>query len=159
MSHNFPQSKALLLLQLALFSAACTGAPRPELGETEVIEQIRQLERERLQALVSADLATAGRMHADDFQLINPVGEALSKTEYLAQIQSGQLDYRVWEAGEISVRLYEGVAMIRYRDVRFDVDLQGQPVHRGPMFHTNLYELRGGEWKVVWSQASGVITP
>jgi len=159
MSQIFPQSKSLLLLQLALFCAACSGAPRPGLGEPDVSEQIRQLERERLQALVSADLPAASRMHADDFELINPAGEALSKTEYLAQVHSGQLDYRAWEAGEISVRLYEGVAMIRYRDVRFDVDLQGQPVHRGPMFHTNLYELRGGQWQVVWSQASGVITP
>lgn len=41
-----------------------------------------------------------------DFQLINPAGVTLSKAEYLAGIESGQLDYRAWEAGEISVRLY-----------------------------------------------------
>jgi len=27
------------------------------------------------------------------------------------------------------------------------------------MFHTNVYEKRGDQWQIVWSQASGVITP
>jgi hypothetical protein len=121
-------------------------------------EEIRQIERERLRSLVDADLATAQRLHAEDFQLINPAGVAISKAEYLGLIESGQLTYRAWEAGEISVRLYGDVAVIRYRDVRFEVDSAGQPVHRGPMYHTNLYERRGGQWQIVWSQASGVIT-
>ena len=127
--------------------------------EIEEIEQIRQIERERLRSLVDADLATARRLHAEDFQLINPAGVALSKAEYLGGIESGQLDYRAWEADEIAVRLYGNVAMILYRDVRFEVYLEGQLVHRGPMYHTNLYERRGEQWQVVWSQASGVITP
>jgi hypothetical protein len=123
-------------------------------------EQLRQLERGRLCSLVEADLATAGRLHAEDFQLITPDGNAVSKAEYLGRIESGELDYRAWEAGEISVRLYGDVAMIRYRDVRFDVYRDdGQPVHRGPMYHTNLYERRDEQWQVVWSQASGVLTP
>ena len=121
-------------------------------------EEIRQIERERLRSLVDADLATPQRLHAQDFQLVNPAGVAISKAEYLGLIESGQLTYRAWEAGEISVRRYGDVAVIRYRDVRFDVDSEGQPVHRGPMYHTNLYERRGGQWQIVWSQASGVIT-
>jgi hypothetical protein len=159
MPHRFLRPTSLLILPLTLLSAACAAALRPGLGEAEQSEQIRQLERERLRSLVAADLATARRLHAEDFQLINPAGEALSKAEYLGAIESGQLVYRAWEAGEISVRLYGDVAMIRYRDVRFEVDRDGQPVHRGPMYHTNLYERRGGQWQVVWSQASGVITP
>ena len=107
--------------------------------------------------VVDADLATARRLHAEDFQLISPAGVALSKAEYLGAIESAQLDYRIWEAGEISVRLYGDVAMIRCRDGRFEVDWQGQPGQRGPIYHTNLYERRGGEWQVVWSQASDVI--
>jgi hypothetical protein len=159
MTHRGLQPTSRLILLLAFLTAACATTVRSGLGEAEQIEQIRQLERERLRSLVAADLATARRLHADDFQLINPAGAPLSKAEYLAQIESGQLNYRAWEAGEIVVRLYRNAAMIRYRDLRFDVDWQGQPVHRGPMFHTNLYEQRGGQWQVVWSQASGVITP
>jgi hypothetical protein len=147
---------SLMALSLTLLTAGCAEGLRSNSGKAE---QIRQVERERLRALVDADLAVARRLHADDFQLINPAGVSFTKEEYLGSIESGQLDYRAWEAGEIAVRIHGDAAMIRYRDVRFDVDREAQPLHRGPMYHTNLYERRGGEWQVVWSQASGVITP
>lgn len=127
-------------------------------SEVELIERLRQIERDRLRSLVDADLTTAGDLHADDFELINPMGQSLTKEEYLSGIASGQPRYAAWEAGEITVRLYGRAAVLRYRDVRFDVDVGDRPVHRGPMYHTNLYELRGGRWQVVWSQASGAIT-
>lgn len=81
------------------------------------------------------------------------------REEYFAALQSGELDYVGWEAGEITVKLFGNAAVIRYRDLQFDVDSQGKVVHRGPMFHTNLYERRGGKWQIVWSQASGIIKP
>jgi hypothetical protein len=147
---------SLMALLLTLLSAGCAAGLRSDQGEAE---QIRQIERERLRSLVGADLAVARRLHADDFQLINPAGVPLTKQEYLSSIESAQLDYRAWEAGEIAVQLYGDAAVIRYRDVHFEVYLGGQLAHRGPMYHTNLYERRGGQWQVVWSQASGVITP
>lgn len=70
---------------------------------------------------------------------------------------SRSADYVAWEAGEIAVKLRGDLAVIRYRDVRFDVNSGGRPVHRGPMYHTNVYERRGGQWQAVWSQASGVM--
>jgi hypothetical protein len=142
-----------------LGAASCTSSGDPALAKVERIEELQRLERERLRSLVSADIATARRLHADDFQLINPLGEAFSKQEYLGQIESGQLNYQGWDAAEIVVRLYRDAAVIRYQDIRFDVDWEGQPVHRGPMYHTNVYERRGEQWQVVWSQASGAITP
>ena len=158
MSHPFTFPMPFLSLLVVLSGTSAMTLHSAE-GQTDQIAQIRQIERERLRALVAADLATARRLHADDFQLINPAGAPLSKTEYLGQIESGQLDYRAWEAGEITVRLYGDAAAIRYRDVRFEVDIQGKPVHRGAMVHTNIYERRGGQWQIVWSQASGIITP
>lgn len=158
MPDRFVPPTSLLVLPLVLLSA-CAAMPRSAEGQADQIEQMRQIERARLRSLVSVDLATARRLHADEFQLINPAGAALSKTEYVGQIESGQIDYVAWDAGEITVRLYGDAAVIRYRDLRFDVDVQGKPVHRGPMVHTNLYERRGGQWQIIWSQASGIITP
>lgn len=150
---------AAFILPLAALSIACTAPRGSGAGDAPQMEKIRDLERARLRSLVSSDLATARRLHADDFQLINPAGASLSKAEYLGQIESGDLAYRAWEPGEISVRLYGDAAVIRYQDLRFEVDRGGQAVHRGPMYHTNVYERRGEQWQVVWSQASGLITP
>jgi hypothetical protein len=147
---------AAVLTGYALVSmvAACASTPAPADREED---RIRRTERERLRALVDADLPTARRLHSDDFQLITPAGIPLTKHEYLDGIADGQPDYVAWQAGEIQVKLRGDLAVIRYRDVRFDVNAGGRPVHRGPMYHTNVYERRGGEWQAVWSQASGVI--
>ena len=71
-----------------------------------VAEIVRATERERLRALVTADVPRARQLHADDFQLINPLGGALSKDQYLGGIESGQIQYLFWEPGAIDLRLY-----------------------------------------------------
>src|SRR5262249_3757927 len=107
----------------------------PPGDQSDPTERIREIERERLRALVSADGPAVRRLHADDFQLINPAGAPLSKADYWGLIESDQLRYRAWEAGEITVRFYGDAAAIRYHDARFEVDIQGKPAHRGPMVH------------------------
>src|SRR5688572_2159904 len=84
-------------------------------GEDRDAELLRSTERERLRALVTRDVDRAGQLHADDFQLINPLGGALSKAQYLAGIRSGQIHYLYWEPGSIAVRVYGDVAVIRYQ--------------------------------------------
>lgn len=119
-------------------------------------EYLRQLERERLRALVAVDLEAADQLHADDFQLINPFGGVLSKAEYLGGIASGHLNYRVWEPiSEIDVRMYERVAFIRYR-ARLHMSVAGAPGELLEFWHTDLYEQHGDRWQVVWSQATAI---
>jgi hypothetical protein len=147
--------------QGALSSTLATSG-HPQVGSlSRQAEEIRRTERERLRSLVEANLAVARRLHADDFELINPAGVLLSKEQYLGSIESGLLDYRAWDAGEIAVRIHGNFAVIRYQDVRFEVFFGGQLVHRGETYHTNLYEKRHGQWQAVWSQASGgeMVTP
>ena len=76
-------------------------------------DQLRAIERQRLRSLVDADIPTASRLHADDFELINPRGGTLSKEQYLRDIASGDLNYLEWEPGEMRVRLYGNAAVIR----------------------------------------------
>lgn len=117
--------------------------------------QLRVIERDRLRSLVAADLATAGRLHADDFQLINPRGGALSKEQYLGDVASGALDYLEWEPGEMQVRLYRGSAVIRYQ-AHLRVSVKGSPGRSVRFWHTDLYEKRRGQWQAVWSHATQI---
>ena len=116
---------------------------------------IRATERERLRALVEADMEVARQLHADDFQLINPLGQSLSKEQYLGGIASGDLDYLVWEPESIEVRLYDQAAVIRYQS-QLEIVVQGQKVPRQRYWHTDSYEKRNGRWQVVWSQATEI---
>jgi len=118
-------------------------------------ELIRDTERARLRALVEGDMETAGRLHATEFQLITPIGMALSKNDYLGAIASGQIKYLAWEPGPIAVRHHHRHAVIRYR-ASLEVVFGGHKVAPGDYWHTDAYEHRDGQWMVVWSQATAI---
>jgi hypothetical protein len=130
-----------------MYTADQDPSPEPEL--------IRETERARLRALVEGDIETAGRLHATEFQLIAPIGMALSKNDYLGAIASGQIKYLAWEPGPIAVRYHHSHAVIRYR-ARLEVVFGGHKVAPGDYWHTDTYEHRDGQWMVVWSQATAI---
>ena len=121
----------------------------------DTADRLRDIERERLRSLVDADVVTARRFHADDFQLINPKGGSLSKEQYLGDIASGDLDYLEWEPGDIRVRLYADSAVIRYQ-AHLRISVKGSPGREVTFWHTDLYEKRNGQWQVVWSHATQI---
>ena len=123
------------------------------MGDDREVELLRSTERERLRALVSGDAERAAHLHADDFQLINPLGGSLSKDQYLGGISSGQIHYLYWEPEAITVRVYGGAAVMRYQS-ELEIVVQGRHIPRQRYWHTDVYERRGSQWKVVWSHAT-----
>jgi hypothetical protein len=106
--------------------------------------------------LVEADLEVADRLHADDFQLINPSGEVLSKEQSLGMVASGEIDYLVWQPdSSMEVRLYGPVALIRYRS-RLDTIRGGHHFGLRHYWHTDSYEQHDGIWQVVWFHATAI---
>jgi hypothetical protein len=140
--------------QFAEFPSA-TDQPTARLDPEAEAEHIRELERSRLRALVGADLETCRRLHHPDFQLITPIGQTLSKDQYLDAVAGGDLRYVMWEPGPIDVRVHDGVALIRYT-ARLEVAAGGQPSVPFRCRHTDTYEKHGGQWQVVWSQATSI---
>lgn len=118
-------------------------------------DSIRNTERARLRALVSADIDVARSFHSPDFQLITPIGVALSQDEYLGAIAAGQIKYLVWEPETINVRIYGNVALIRYQ-AKLEVVFDGHTVPLSRYWHTDTYEQHDGRWLVVWSQATAI---
>jgi hypothetical protein len=125
--------------------------PSPN-GEADLL---RETERARLRALVGADVDRARTFHAPDFQLITPIGAALSNEDYMGAIASGQLKYLTWQPADIAVRLYGGGAVIRYR-AQLELVFGGHKIPLSDYWHTDTYEKHEERWMVVWSQATAV---
>jgi hypothetical protein len=124
--------------------------------ESAVAARLRATELDRLAALVDADTATVRRLTASDFQLINPAGGELTLDDYLGAIDAGAIDYQVFSpTSPLAVRVSGASAVLRYQ-VSFDLVVGGDTrvVHQG--WITELYELRRGQWQVVWEQATAV---
>jgi hypothetical protein len=146
-----PKYRAIGLLSFGLIQTLSAT----DVNAQSKADKLRAVERERLRALVDADIPTASRLHADDFELINPVGGTLTKAQYLKDVASGELDYLEWEPGEIRVRLYGKSAVIRYQ-ARLRVSVKGSPVRPVRFWHTDLYEKRNGRWQIVWAHATQI---
>lgn len=118
---------------------------------------ISSIERQRLRALVEADMVVAHRLHAEAFQLITPGGGVHSKETYLGGIAAGIFRYLVFEpTSEIAVRPHGDVALIRYQS-RIELVNNGEP---GSLraWHTDTYERRDDAWQIVWSQATEILS-
>ena len=127
-----------------------------EASLTGISEAVQAIERERLAALLNADMQTAGRIHADDFQLITPLGAVFSKDQYLGAIAAGVIKYVVMELeSPVDARVYGNVVLIRYR-AAIEIDVQGQRYPRASYWFTDAYEKRDERWQIVWSQGTGI---
>jgi Domain of unknown function (DUF4440) len=124
-------------------------------GKAEEADLLRATERERLRALVEANIEVAQQLHADDFQLITPTGAALSKADYLGGIASGYLKYLIWDPEAISVRIHGEMAVIRYQS-RLQIIVGENTLPLGRFWHTDSYEKQHGRWQAVWSHATEI---
>ena len=124
--------------------------------EESASDQIRNVEHARLRALVEADIDAAEQLHADDFQLITPLGGSVTKAQYLDLVASGAIDYLEWEPENIEVRIYGDAAVLRYQ-ANLKIIVENLPdAPSGRFWHTDVYERRDGRWQVVWSQATRI---
>lgn len=147
-----PRIRLTMMLAASIVVAALAGCggDGPDKAETatrKTADMVRAIERQRLRALLGHDFDTAEKLHADDFELINPLGEVVSKDAYLG---GDAFSYTVWKPiSPIRVRVHGDSAVIRYES---DLQIHGS---RGHYWHTDLYEKRDGQWQIVWSQATG----
>ena len=124
---------------------------------SDVPAELANIERRRLKALVDADVAAAEELHADDFQLVTPSGAAYTKDEYLGDIASGAVDYRVWEPHEIDVRVCGDAGCLRYHS-ELEIVVAGRKIDLSRYWHTDYYERRDGRWQVIFSHATEIIS-
>jgi Domain of unknown function (DUF4440) len=117
-------------------------------------DRLRAIETTRLQALVDADTATARKLTAPDFQLINPAGAPLSRDDFLGGVDAGVIDFLAIEPSSIAVRLSGDSATLRYQTA-FDVVAGGTHVTH-EAWTTALYERRDGRWQIVWEQSTAI---
>lgn len=144
----------LYLAALAL-TATSGCATNAYMASTQDENAVRAAEIQRLKALVDGDMATAERLHAHDFNVINPLGRSSSREAYLRSVASGESDYITWEPTAIEVRLGGSLAVIRYQS-RVELAVRGQMLPPMQAWNTGLYERKGGDWAIVWFQVTEI---
>ncbi len=117
---------------------------------------LRDVERRRLRALVAADTVVARQLHAADYELITPGGVAMSGDQYLGDIASGAMAYRVFEpASDIAIKDFGDAGVVRYV-ARIEVTFGDDGSDAGYFWHTDVYRRTDGHWQAVWSHATRI---
>jgi len=152
--------KRNMFLILATVAALCfvlahATTPEPPC-EAEVVhtaqEEIKQIERERNEALLKGDAATLDRMTSDDYTFINQRGELRTKTEILTGFKSGTFKYDARQISDLEVRVYGDSAVVTGHAMQKGVE--NSKDYSGENRFTRVYVKQKGRWVSVALQVT-----
>src|ERR1041384_6191734 len=121
-----------------------------------VMERIRRLDQERIQAQIHADAAALDRLYADDFIGIGPSGTVRTKPQVLSDFTSGDLKFQSITTDGVQVRVYGNTAVETGRSTMIGQD-KGKVVPRDNRF-TRVWVRRQGRWQLVANHYSILIS-
>ena len=145
---------AALIVALAPLTLGQTKGTRRTQTES-VVERIRMLDQERIQAQIHADAAALNRIYADDFIGIGPSGTVRTKPQVLADFTSHDLSFQSITTDEVRIRVYGNTAVETGRTTTVGQD-KGKVVPRDNRF-TRVWVRRQGRWRLVANHYSTLI--
>jgi len=158
---------SVMIVTLAAVSASscasdnqkAMSSPTPAAGaatpSTENIDQaIRQLMKERDEAIQKADTAAIDRIYADDYMSTNSTALVRTKAQVLDDLKSGALKVESITSDDINVRPFGDTAIVTGRTTMKAQD-RGQQTSGQSRF-TQVYVKRNGRWQIVAFQMTRI---
>src|SRR5689334_6609277 len=123
---------------------------------SNVEQAIRQLDKERIQAQISADAVALERIYAEDFIGVGPSGTVRTKPQVISDFTSGTLKFQSITTDEVQVRVYENAAVETGLSTMIGQD-KGKTVPRDTRF-TRVWIKQQGHWRLVANHYSSRTT-
>ena len=120
-----------------------------------VVEGIRKLDEERIQAQIHADAEALDRIYADDFIGIGPSGTVRTKPQVLADFTSHDLKFQSITTDDVQFRVYGNTVVETGRSIMVGQD-KGKVVPRDNRF-TRVWVWRHGRWRLVANHYSTLV--
>ncbi|HEX8142361.1 MAG TPA: nuclear transport factor 2 family protein [Pyrinomonadaceae bacterium] len=116
-------------------------------------EQIINLQREMIGAMIGGDTATLDRILADDFIGTNPLGQVNYKSHGVEEFRTPDLTVESIETDDLRVRVYGDSAVITGQ-ASMKARLKDKELDMGPHRFTSVYVRKGERWQLVATQAT-----
>ena len=142
----------------ALSSRRLTGARVPcGMAADALSDRLRDLENQRLAAVVAGDVEGLEELHTPSFVLCTPSGDVWSRRHYLDRLADGTINYLRFEpVTPIEVIPDAHLAVLRYRS-EIEISVGGSAPGRLACWHLDVYQRTGNAWRCRWSQATDAI--
>jgi len=115
-----------------------------------VVEQLKKLESDRIQAGVRKDIAYIDAATADEYIQIDWAGKTLDKAAMLARIGGSNIKLQSNSVDDVDVKVYGSTAIVTVTATRKGV-MDGKDIS-GTIRGTKVYVMRDGRWQVVHFQ-------
>src|SRR5580765_4166472 len=103
--------RSLMMGSFLLLAAVSAFGQLQSQSQRGVDQEIRKVDRERIQAQVNADAVALDRIYADDFIGIGPSGTLRTKKDVLADFTSGSLKFQSITSDDVEIGVYANAAV------------------------------------------------
>ena len=115
--------------------------------------QVRQTERDWIDAFVKGDTETLDRILAEDFIFTDPAGNIMSKAEWIADMIQGTLHFESIQLDDLKVRVFgDSAAVANGRTTVRATSKEGG--FNGKFCYTVMYVKRDERWQAVAEHAT-----
>src|SRR5437764_4460431 len=148
--------RSLLMGSLLLLATVSAHAQPQNQSQRGVAEEIRKVDRERIQAQVNADSVALDRIYADDFIGIGPSGALRTKKDVLADFASRSLKFQSITTDDVRIRVYgdaaveTGLSTLKGQDADKVVPEENR--------FTRVWIRQGGRWRLVANHYSNLVS-
>jgi ketosteroid isomerase-like protein len=130
------------------FSIPALGQPDPLSPEAEV----QAAEQRRYQAMVAVDIPALEKLLGEELRYTHANGNSETKYEFIASLESRNLDYQLIEASDSTVHVYGDAATVTGR-ARLRVASRGTR-QKFELVFTAVHVRRDGAWQLVAYQST-----
>ena len=149
--------KRSIVIGSFLLAAVSPHAEPQRQSQSGVIEEIKKIDRERIQAQISADAVALDRIYADDFTGVGPSGTLRTKKDVLSDFKSGSLKFQSITTDDVQIRVYGnaavevGLSTMKGYDAAKEVPEENR--------FTRVWIKQGGRWRLVANHYSNLVKP
>jgi hypothetical protein len=118
---------ATLLLALVL-SASLSHLLAAQRRDDQAKQDVEQMEKAWREAWVGGDATALDRIHADDYLVINNLGQLHTKAQVMSDVRAGAFKYQSMEHKDVVMRVYADVVIVnavQWTDIGHNRDTYG----------------------------------
>ena len=114
--------------------------------------QVRDIEKRSAAALISGDFQALGSFFSEEWKVVGPDGQVLTRPQVFAQLQSGELKFTSYELGGMDVRVFGDTAIVVGHGNPHG-EFRGEKFEEKEIF-TDTFIRVGGQWRCILSHSS-----
>ena len=144
------------LLSLLALLTVFMASPMTRADEAADKAQLAEIEKQSAAALVNVDFQALGSIFAEEWILVGPAGELMTRRFIFEQLRSGDLKFTGYELGDMEIRIFGDTAVVVGRGTPRGV-WNGEKFEEKEVF-SDTFARVGGKWRCVMSHSSEITT-